>query len=96
MNADLNKMIAQREREANHFARALLMPRFLIEKWVKKFGIPHPNDVIHISRMANDFQVSRAVVKIRLKELGYWDRLSQPVLRLIETRESIKNENHLS
>jgi len=57
-----------KEREANSFAAALLMPKELVEKEISK--IPnHENDVINY--ISNKFGVSSQAMSFRLSNLGY-------------------------
>ncbi|MFN0292828.1 ImmA/IrrE family metallo-endopeptidase [Pedobacter helvus] len=56
-----------KEREANAFAAALLMPRILIEKELD--AISESEDIIEI--LADKFKVSKPAMSFRLSNLGY-------------------------
>lgn len=61
-----------KEREANSFAAALLMPKILIEDKMKDIEIYEFNELESlIEKMANDFQVSTQAMSFRLSNLGY-------------------------
>lgn len=58
----------KKEREANAFAAALLMPRFLLSQLINKA----PNNVDHvINYLATEFNVSEQAMSFRLSNLGY-------------------------
>jgi len=58
----------RREREADIFARELLMPAPLVKKWWKESRSSGRDP--DVKQMAWDFQVSRTAMSIRLEELG--------------------------
>lgn len=58
----------KRDKEANYFARCLLMPRELFIDYVENLKHHNPNKIKDI---ANKFQVPQEQVIIRLIELGY-------------------------
>jgi Zn-dependent peptidase ImmA (M78 family) len=61
-----------KEREANSFAAALLMPKKLIEQEVT--NSPNKKDLSKlISELAKKFEVSKQAMNIRLSRLGYFD-----------------------
>jgi Zn-dependent peptidase ImmA (M78 family) len=55
-----------KEREANAFAAALLMPRCLIENYIKEF-----DDFEMVVAMSKKFNVSTQAMSFRLSNLGY-------------------------
>jgi Zn-dependent peptidase ImmA (M78 family) len=62
----------KREREANMFAAALLMPNALISDELKKI----PYDLTYenkLSLISNTFKVSQQAMDYRLKALGYYE-----------------------
>jgi Zn-dependent peptidase ImmA (M78 family) len=66
-----------REIEANRFAAELLMPEFLLVKSLEKqLSISRDNPLIDpsdeiLQEMAQEFQVSKHAMSIKLQELGY-------------------------
>lgn len=57
------------EREANEFAAALLMPRELVSRELKKIKSKNPSEVIW--KIAEKFDVSQQAMSFRLVNLGY-------------------------
>ncbi|MGJ8592203.1 MAG: ImmA/IrrE family metallo-endopeptidase [Aquaticitalea sp.] len=65
-NSDSSSGEFLKEREANAFAAALLMPRKLIEEEIKSI-----NDERIINDLADKFDVSTQAISFRLSNLGY-------------------------
>lgn len=59
----------RREREANAFAAALLMPKFLIERKIEENQIQ--SNISLIEQMSTYFEVSEQAMSFRLSNLGY-------------------------
>ena len=53
-----------KERAANQFASALLMPEYLVKRAVREF------EITDVQELADAFNVSGPAMRIRLKELG--------------------------
>lgn len=67
-NFDSSTGEIKKEREANAFAAALLMPRFLLRQVISKA----PNNVDDVvNYLATEFNVSEQAMSFRLSNLGY-------------------------
>lgn len=62
----------EREREANIFAICLLMPKQMVDDWVKAHGPFDMSDDDSLKRCAKDFGVPLWVASLRLADLGYF------------------------
>jgi Zn-dependent peptidase ImmA (M78 family) len=60
------------EREANIFAICLLMPKQMVDDWVKAYGPFDMCDDDGLKRCAKDFGVPLTVASLRLADLGYF------------------------
>ena len=60
-----------KEREANSFAAALLMPRKSVEEKAAEYNTEIAEDLIYA--LARDFNVSNQAMQIRLANLGIVD-----------------------
>lgn len=61
-----------KEREANNFAAALLMPKSLIKTEIAN-SIYQENLDLLVSELSKSFKVSEQAMRIRLSHLGYFD-----------------------
>ena len=59
-----------KEIEANQFAACLLMPSSLLSRRIKEFKAESLRDY-HVSKLAEEFEVSEQAMTIRLSTLGY-------------------------
>ncbi|HEX7360663.1 MAG TPA: ImmA/IrrE family metallo-endopeptidase [Bryobacteraceae bacterium] len=59
-----------KEIEANQFAACLLMPASLLSRRIKEFKTESLRDY-HVSKLAEEFEVSEQAMTIRLSTLGY-------------------------
>lgn len=82
---DLRKRYNIDEINANAFAAALLMPRFLVERTIKKYNggrrlpvygefVFHPREKTILHKMETELKVSHSSLVIRLKELDFLKR----------------------
>ncbi|GHO75245.1 hypothetical protein KSD_30160 [Ktedonobacter sp. SOSP1-85] len=61
----------QREREANRFAAALLMPATLLRSEIQKQPFDFGDEEM-LTALANKFQVSTQAMSIRISNLNIW------------------------
>lgn len=61
----------RREREANAFAAALLMPKFLIERKIEEKSNQIQSNISLIEQLSTYFEVSEQAMSFRLSNLGY-------------------------
>lgn len=78
-----------REREANAFAAAFLMPGVAVERWLESHGALDSLDLEALVRLAADFGVSAQAMRYRLINLGRLGR--SPASRL---DKEIKSGKH--
>lgn len=74
-----------REYQANRFAAALLMPRYLVLASIKGKQLNHW-DIVH--GLAGDFGVSKEALKIRLETLGLIQVVNKSIQPLYQTNGS--------
>ena len=58
------------EREADYFARCLLMPREFVIRDIKALGGVDPSDDLHMGMLAKKYQVSISMMAMRVYELS--------------------------